>query len=262
MHQEITTLKDRLKEILFDLPEVLAAWEGGSAATGFLDEYSDLDLGIVTAKDMADELFGLMDEFFNANYGIKDKFRMPEPAWHGMSQCFYLLDKLPSLFYCDIAIVNKDNPHKFTEPDRHGNAVIWFDKEGIYSADPTPKEELDAMAQRIYKMASDTAFLGIIELQKALARGNWLASQMNYITFVYRHLVPLLNLKYRPAKADFGIRYAERDYPFLAADKLANLLKFSSIEDIRINFSAALNWFQDLKAELEALFHSPNKTGK
>jgi len=247
-------LKCKLKELLQNRPEVLAAWEGGSAATGFLDEYSDLDLGIVTDKAMADELFGLMEEFFDANYGIKARFRMPEPAWHGMSQCFYLLDKLPPLFYCDIAIVAQDNPHKFTEPDRHGNAVIWFDKEGIYKSDPTPKEELDAIANRVYRMATDTAFLGTIELQKALARKNWMAAHMNYVTFVFRHLVPLLNLKYRPAKADFGIRYAERDYPAREAEKLANLLKNKSIQDIEKNFTVALAWFEAVHKELQTIY--------
>jgi len=104
MHQDIVGLKSKLKELLQNKPQVLAAWEGGSAATGFLDDYSDLDLGIVTDKDMADELFGLIEEFFCADYGIIAKFRMPEPAWHGMSQCFYLLDKLPPLFYSTLRL--------------------------------------------------------------------------------------------------------------------------------------------------------------
>ncbi len=254
MHQDIVGLKSKLKELLQNRPEVLAAWEGGSAATGFLDEYSDLDLGIVTDKAVADDLFGLMEEFFSANYGIKARFRMPEPAWHGMSQCFYLLDKLPPLFYCDIAIVAKDNPQKFTEPDRHGNAVIWFDKVGIYKSDPTSKEDLDAIANRVYKMATDTAFLGTIELQKALARKNWIAASMNYTTFIYRHLVSLLNLKYRPVKADFGIRYAERDYPAREAEKLANLLKNRSIQDIEENFYVALAWFEAMHKELQTIY--------
>jgi hypothetical protein len=251
MHQDIVELKSKLKELLQKKPQVLAAWEGGSAATGFLDDYSDLDLGIVTDKDLADELFGLIEEFFCADYGIIAKFRMPEPAWHGMSQCFYLLDKLPPLFYCDIAIVPQDNPHKFTEPDRHGNAVIWFDKAAVYKSDPTPREELDAIANRVYKMATDTAFLGTIELQKALARKNWMAASMNFTTFVYRHLVPLLNRKYRPAKADFGIRYAERDYPAREAEKLANLLKNRSVQDIEENYAIAQAWFKSVCQELQ-----------
>lgn len=254
MHPDIVQLKEGLKTLLLNRTEVLAAWEGGSAATGFLDEYSDLDLGIVTEKDMADELFSLLEDFLTAHYGIKAKFRMPEPAWHGMSQCFYLLDKLPPLFYCDIAIVCKDNPHKFTEPDRHGNAIVWFDKEDVYKADPTPQDELDSIAQRVYRMATDTAFLGTIELQKALARKNWMAASMNFTTYVYRHLVPLLNLKYRPAKADFGIRYAERDYPATEAAKLAKLLQNSSLEDIEAHFAVAEEWFTDLHKALLAVY--------
>ena len=37
-------IRAELKVFLEGREEVLAAWEGGSAATGWLDEYSDLDL--------------------------------------------------------------------------------------------------------------------------------------------------------------------------------------------------------------------------
>ncbi len=254
MHESIVNLKARLQTLLQSRKEVLAAWEGGSAATGFLDDYSDLDLTIVTETECADQLFMALEQFFNEEYGILDKFRMPEPAWHGMSQCFYLLDKLPPLFYCDIVVVARDNPHKFTEPDRHGRAVIWFDPQGLMNPASTPTAELESLAKKVYRMATDTAFLGMIELEKALARQNWMAAQMNYITFVYRHLAPLLNLKYRPAKADFGIRYAERDYPAYAADKLADLLKVKSVAEIQAKYPLAKEWFAQLKKELKPLY--------
>ena len=93
----------------------------------------------------------------------------------------------------------------------------------------------------------------LIELEKALARGNWVAAWMNYHMFINRHLV-LLNLKYRPAKADFGIRYAERDYPPEAAPKLAELLRIASLQDIAAKLPEARNWFAGVKEELSARY--------
>ncbi len=198
MIHSTVSIKEGLKELLHNMPQVLAAWEGGSAATGFLDEFSDLDLSIVIADDDPEPIFRILNEHFSSQYGIDRQFRMPEPTWHGMSQCFYLLKDCELYFYCDIAVVPAANPQKFTEPDRHGNALIWFDKTGVYTAENSSSEEREKLVQRVLTNSVVTDFLGIIELQKALARGSWLSSQMNFQLFVNRHLIPLLNVKYRP----------------------------------------------------------------
>lgn len=249
--QNIQHFKDNLKDLLYSQDYIVAAWEGGSIATGYLDEFSDLDLLIVVEDEDTEPVFTLLQEYFERDYGIERSFRIPEPAWHGMSQCFYLLSDFPPFFYCDIAVVAAQNPHKFTEPDRHGNAVIWFDKQGIYKPVPTPNEERDLLLSRIYRNVTSTDWLGIIELQKALERDNWIASQMNYVMLLSRHLIPLLNIKYRPNKADFGIRYADRDYPPEAASELEDMLRIQDVADIRKHAEKAINWYYELKSEFE-----------
>jgi predicted nucleotidyltransferase len=243
-------LKTELKDLLQARDDVVAAWEGGSIATGNLDQYSDLDLLIVLSQPAQEEIFALLDRHFGENYGVARRFRMPEPAWHGLSQCFYLLENMPPLFYCDIAVTTADNPKKLTEPDRHGKALVWFDKTGVYSADPTPPEELEKLGKRVFHIATDVDWLSLIELEKALARRNWIHAQMNYQMFVNRHLVLLLNLKYRPAKADFGIRYADREYLPEVAKKLEDLLRVSYLEDIEAKLPEAREWFEQLREEL------------
>jgi hypothetical protein len=42
-------ISDALCRVLEPLPEVLAGWEGGSAAFGALDGYSDIDLNYLVA---------------------------------------------------------------------------------------------------------------------------------------------------------------------------------------------------------------------
>ena len=247
MNHTSEAVKHLLQEQLEKENTVLAVWEGGSAATGYLDQYSDLDLLIVINGSDANAIFQMLETHFENNYGILKQFRMPEPAWHGMSQCFYLLKDCPLHFYCDIAVVCNDNPSKFTETDRHGNAVIWFDKANIFESKKSSKEELESIRNRAFAAATATDWLAVIELQKALSRKNWIASQMNYITFIYRHLVPLMNLKYRPCKADFGIRYADRDYPIEAAAFLEDLLRITCVADIEFKLPAALAMFEELK---------------
>ncbi len=105
--------------------------KGGSAATGFEDEFSDLDLAIVCKDHAVEAIFSLLESWLKVNYSITRKFRVPEPSWHGFSQCFYQIENVPPLFYLDIAVIKKSLPDKFTESDRHGNAVVWFEKEKI-----------------------------------------------------------------------------------------------------------------------------------
>lgn len=256
------SIKAGLKELLQDTPMVLAAWEGGSAATGYLDEFSDLDLTIVIRDEDSEPLFQILEKYFNSLYGIERRFRLPEPTWHGMSQCFYLLKGCEPFFYCDIAVVPASNPNKFTEPDRHGNAVIWFDKADVYTAVNSSFAEQEKLIHRVLRASAATDFLGIIELQKALARGSWLSSQTNLQLFINRHLIPLLNIKYRPWKADFGIRYIDRDYPPEVYAKVEDLLHYNDVEDLRRNGNIALDMYKSLREELLIKYPDANPEGE
>lgn len=247
-------LHQQLQDMLVAIPNVAAIWEGGSVATGFSDQYSDLDLLIVTHANDPEPVFVALETFLDSGYGIQRQFRMPEPSWHGLSQCFYLLKDSPPCYYLDLAVTHKANPNKLTEPDRHGNANVWYDPGQIYTSHPTAPEELAKIQQRVFKFTTDIDFITRIELEKAVLRENWIASQMNYYMFVNRCLVPLLNLKYRPAKADFGIRYSDRDYPLDAVQELSDLLRITSVEDIKNRLHTLFNLYDRCKEELTPVY--------
>lgn len=259
MHKR-TEIKTSLHDLLVAQEQILAVWEGGAAATGFLDQYSDLDLYIIINNQDTGAVFELLQEHFCKLYGIERQFRMPEPTWHGMSQCFYLLSDCEDFFYLDIAVVPVSNPIKFTELDRHGNALIWFDKESVYTSANTSREDQDKLVLKILHGVTALDFLSIIELRKAIARNNWIAAQMNFQLFVNRHIVPLMNIKYRPCKADFGIRYTDRDYPPEAVRVLEDLLRITSVEDISVNSRKAIGIYNELKAELSIKYEGAATT--
>ena len=245
-------IKEGLKTLLEKNNKVIAAWEGGSAATGFLDDHSDLDLAVVCEDESVEEVFVEIESYLGLEYGIEEKFRMPEPAWHGFSQCFYKTGNVPELFYFDIAVIKKSNPNKFTETDRHGEAVIWFEKEKMVIPSVTPEEEITAKGKKLYHMATDTLFLTEIELKKALARKNFTEAFHQYYLIIYRTLGILLNLKYRPCKSDFGLRYADRDYEKHDAEFLDGLFKVTSTEELREKSDKVLLRISELRKELES----------
>lgn len=242
---------NEIREMIFANKEIIAAWEGGSAATGFLDEYSDLDLVIVCNDQAVETIFAEFEEYLVGHYGIERKFRVPEPAWHGFSQCFYQISNVPNLFYLDIAVIKKSLPDKFTESDRHGNAEIWFEKEPIIDSTPTPPEEVRKKAERYYKIATQVDFLTILEIKKAIARKNFTEAFTSYYQFIARNLGIMLNLKYRPCKVDFGLRYGYRDYDKNDHDLIESSFKVNSIDELAHKFRIIEKRYHTLKDELK-----------
>lgn len=239
-----------LKDLLKKEEKVIAAWEGGSAATGFYDEYSDLDLAIVCEEDAIEPIFELVEKYLEKNYGIDRKFRIPEPAWHGFSQCFYKINNVPELYYLDIAVIKRSIDKKFTESDRHGNSVIWFEKEKMIDPTPTPDEEVKSKGKKFYKMVTGADWLTITELKKALARGYYGEAFTQFCNFTSRNFAVMLNLKYRPCKVDFGTRYYYRDLPKNVFAKFERLLKNGSINELKENAENIIEWYNSLKKEL------------
>ncbi len=96
---EATAFKPRLLNGL--LPPLEAArfvagcWEGGSAATGRADEYSDLDLCVVSAAERAPDVFALLESALAAHAPITHTWCVEPPPFPGMVQRFYLLAGAP-----------------------------------------------------------------------------------------------------------------------------------------------------------------------
>ncbi len=247
-------IREDLHQLVYEIPQAIAAWEGGSAATGFVDDYSDMDLIIVCEDESVELIFEKLENYFESRCGIERKHRVPEPAWHGFSQCFYKIGNVPELFYMDIGVIKKSIPDKLTESDRHGFAAIWFEKEPTIDSTPCPQEKRDARCKQFYATAVQTDFLMCLEIKKNLSRQRYSEAFPFYYQFVSRQLGIMLNLKYRPEKVDFGLRYASRDYAIEDATLIEQLLQCDSLPVLSSNFESALSRYESLKAELAPLW--------
>lgn len=221
-----------LKGLYKDNDNILTAWEGGSAATGYLDEYSDLDLALITTDDKVEEIFELTEQFLEGNYGISNKFRMPEPNWHRHSQCFYKLTKSPEYFYVDMLIEKESTKNRFTESDRHGKSIIWFDKKNLIDPTPTPEEEIETKCKRQYKLMSTLLPFMEMDIAKQTKRGNAIDAISIYGGLMNR-MASLLNIKYRPHKFDYGLRYYYRDLPKDEITFLEEVLFVKDLSDLK-----------------------------
>jgi len=245
------TLRNRIMAVFEPDPGILAAWEGGSAATGYLDDYSDLDLGIVVRNDYVEESFKLFEDLLEADYGIKHRLRIPEPAWHGHSQCFYFLKTSPPLFYVDFLVEKESAENRLIEPDRHGISLVWLNRSGILSPLATPVDTMKEKCRLFFRRQMENYPIFDTQVRKQILRGRKIDAMLEYQIFIQRVLAGFLNLKYRPAKYDFGIRYGDRDYPAEVAERVCRLFYPGSPGDLESGFEEASAWAQELMEDLK-----------
>ena len=127
---------------------------------------------------------------------------------------------------------------------------MWFEKTPVVDTRPSSREARDKRVADLYTYVVETDFVIIAEVRKNLARGRFCETFPSYYQFVTRQLGTLLNLKYRPEKADFGIRNAAREYAPEDAALLESLLKCPSLEVLGANFGKALARYEALKVEM------------
>jgi hypothetical protein len=240
MWEEMMINRAKLVEIIkpwaLSKPHICAAWEGGSAATNRMDQYSDLDLTLVVDDDKVEDTFTDFESFLTNQFQIIRKYRLPEPAWHGFSQCFYQIDQLTPYLYLDIAVMKKSQPEKLMEEDRHGIAHVWIDKDNIYHPSPSSKEVINQRVNKMIESIKQTDFIMMIEIEKGIERGLFLDVFPTYYSFIGRHMAILLNALHRPEKVDFGLRYAQLDYDNEDRELIEKALKVSNIHELKDSF--------------------------
>ncbi|WP_293271368.1 nucleotidyltransferase domain-containing protein [Microcoleus sp. PH2017_02_FOX_O_A] len=106
---------DKIVSTLQPLDFVLALWQGGSAAHGYTDEWSDLDIAVVVADNCVEQTFEIVEKTLAEISEIELKYRVPEPAWHGQSQCFWRLKETPPFLLIDFAVFRRSSRNDFLE---------------------------------------------------------------------------------------------------------------------------------------------------
>ena len=148
------------------------------------------------------------------------------------------LTRLPVPDQLHIALIRKSIPDKFTACDRHGKAQIWFQRQPVVNLEPTTEDAVKATGKKLYRQCVDADFVIIAEVKKAIGRGRFLDAMLFHNIFLLRHLSVMLNLRHRPHKSDFGLRYAGRDYTAEDVRLLESAYAVSSTLELSTAFTA------------------------
>jgi hypothetical protein len=217
-------------EALRDNPKIVALWEGGSAATGFTDQYSDLDLLALCACE-TDEAFELMESVMPPI-----SHRYIEPPGPDLKHRIYLHEGAPKHFFADVGVLSEDSREALKERmviERHGKPVVFFDHKGLIKPRPVNKIEWQAKLENRIRELEDAFPIYILQVLKALDRHHYTEAFAFFYHGLLRKFVELLGIRFRPYRYDFELRYLERDFPQKEQQSIHRYMKYVDPDDLR-----------------------------
>jgi len=248
----------QIKAAVEPLETVYAMWEGGAAAFGRVDQWSDIDLQIDVQDEAVEAVFGVVEAVLAGLSPIDLKYRLPEPTWHGHSQAFYRLQEAGPYLLLDLVIMRHSNPNKFLEPEIHGPAVFHIDKIGLADASqglPAPQagplNRFDPQAwqarlqeRRAQLRLNFDLFQSFVP--KEVQRGNWIEALAFYQSLTLRPLVEALRIHYAPEHYNFHTRYVYYDLPAEVVQRLEPFFFIGDGSQLVARHAEAQAWFDTL----------------
>lgn len=228
---------DVLKTILKALEpmaDILAAWEGGSAATKTQDQFSDIDLCLLTSAPLHDSLDRVEKSL--TPFHVTHVWKQNKSLWgEGMLQRFLMLKDAPKHFFVDVAVFDSSATklmNDFLEVERHGNAIIHFDKNNLVKPGHTDVHLLFERSKfRLREIAQTFPFYKTLVL-KEIDRGQAIDAMAFYQNGMLRPLIEVLGMIYRPYKFDFGFRYLHKHFPADLQNLIQDLTYISDLPDL------------------------------
>ena len=245
----IESLRSRItsavSNALEPLPIVLAGWEGGSAAFGAVDGYSDIDLNFVVDDDASsDLLYARAEASLETVSPIAVSHFVPPGR-------YYKLKDSGEFLLVDLSFFRVGATDRPLEVERHGHARPLFDK-GDWLR-PRPLDEVALAAKRDKRYREIKAWFVVSQsfVRKAVLRRQEVEALAGFWGYTLKPLTELLRMRYCPVRWDFGMRYLDRDLPSTVYVQLRDLMFVRDLGEIEAQLPAATAWGVTLLRELD-----------
>jgi len=241
---------DALVNALEPLDYVYALWEGGAVGFGRADEWSDIDAQAIVDDGRVEDVFAAVDMAVEKLGDTVAKFRLPEPTWHGHSQCFYKLKNASPFMLIDLAIMKEHTEaDKFDVWATHGMPIVKFDKKGlIKEKELDPETHAGAIMKRLETLISLFEIFHIMPM-KETNRGNHIEALFFYLSQTYRPLVEALRMKHCPQRYNYATRYVYYDLPDDVVKRLETLTFFRP-EEMEEKVGEVREWFREVAGSI------------
>jgi hypothetical protein len=229
---------------------MLAMWEAGSAAFGRADEYSDLDIGLLSRTGANDEVWGLVDRAFDALGGVVLRWNEEAPLFEGMDKRVFRPRLSSRWLQVDIGLFPETAVDLHNQPGRHGDVLVIFDHDHrlqvpSWDSDAHHRRMREALHQEIMKWQIYYGWF-----RKELARGRTVDAFAAHLGGSVRPLLNVLGMRYRPMRWDFGMRYVKEDMPASVVQTIERLCYVAEPGLLESRLSEADRLFRTAVAEL------------
>lgn len=212
--------------------KILAAWVGGSSATGYEDDYSDIDLVVICEDPVL--VFNRLEEALLKQHVINHVWKVDDSLWKNFFQKFYVLEDTPQTFFLDIGVFTSLDVNDYQEhfnKDRHGVPLVLFDKISLLmKASQNPKLENPPLRESSQQKARFEIIYRTF-LKESL-RGKYIDSFIFYQRLVML-VVQAWRVRETPQKHDFGLRYLYRDFDASRSQQVEKFLRVSSLSEMQ-----------------------------
>jgi hypothetical protein len=233
------------------MPDALAAFLGGSDATGRTDDLSDIDLVVIVADGAVAPALAVAHEALESLSTIAHRWRVPEPTWHGHAQEFLALADADPAHFVDLLVMQASARERFLEPERHGRPLVLFDRVGLVHPDPLDRV---ALQERIeVRLATLRQRFPLFQtlVTRAVRRGFATEAAAAYQDLTLKPLIELLRIRHCPERFDFGARYLDRDLPPDLRAAVESLALPGTLAEVEQYLARAATLFQAVLTELD-----------
>jgi predicted nucleotidyltransferase len=237
-------LIDALTATVRENEDVRAAWLGGSDATGRTDRLSDVDLLVIAVPDRVDAVVMAIEATLASLSPIAHRYRIPPPAWHGGMQTFYRLERAGPHTLLDLLVMKTDAEERFLERERHGDAVVLIDRDGMTTPPPLDRAAHDERMQK--KLDDIRGRFPIFQsfVLKSIERGQPTDAMQFFRGMTLIPLVELLRIRHCPDRFDFGLRYLDRDLPAELKATIDRLSYAGDMDTLKAHHTEAVALFE------------------
>jgi hypothetical protein len=236
-----------ITEVLRPLPAVLAGWEGGSAAFGTVDAYSDIDLGYLVADDASFEpLYEAAESGMQTVSAITSSHTPPS-----LKGRYYKLKDGGDFLLVDLILFRVGDSDPQLDVERHGDRVPLFDKGEWLQPRSVDEGALAIKREARYRELQTWFPVSQVFVRKAILRGQHVEAVNAFWAATLKPLAELLRMRYCPVRWDFGVRYLDRDLPPAVYAQFRDLVFVRDLAELEESVARATAWGATLLRELE-----------
>lgn len=210
-------------------PDLLAAWVGGSAVTGGYDDWSDLDVVVLSKPGAHEAAYERLLAGVRADLDVDHVWELPAAVWPDGRQCFVNHQARPGQLaeptrLVDLCVFSGSDEHRHVDVRRHGTPLVLHDPDGLVVLRHDDEAALAEGAAQATEQRRQRWATGEWLVRRSLARGHLAEGVGLFLRFGLDPLAGELRSRHCPWRHDFGLRYLEQDLPADVAARVQALV--------------------------------------